>query len=86
MEISSLKYIIYLNDLEKTTWLYNRDVKLILEMSSGPKFPARPGPQLFCSGRPGINILKDLYNGLYFILFLWGGGAQTPMKILLSTG
>ena len=41
---------------------------------------ARPA-NVFCSARPGINILQNLYNGLN----IWGG-EQKLMKILLSTG
>ena len=54
----------------------------VLEVSTGPKFPARPGPQifLFCPARPAINILQNLYNGLNYF---FGGG---DMKISLSTG
>ena len=44
----------------------------ILEVSTVPKFPARPA-NLFCSTRPGINILQNLYNGLT----IWGGGGRT---------
>ena len=45
----------------------------ILEVSTAPKFPARPG----------INILQNLNNGL--IIFC-GEGGQKLMKILLSMG
>ena len=41
-------------------------------MSTVPKFPAPPA-NLFCSARPGINVLQTLYNGLNFV-FVWGGG------------
>ena len=54
----------------------------ILEMSTVPKFSARPA-NCFCSARPGINILQNLYNGL---TMGGGGGGQNLMKILLSTG
>ena len=53
----------------------------ILEVSTVPKFPARPA-NLFCSARPGINILQNLYNGLTIFC---GGVGQKLMKILLST-
>ena len=58
-------------------------------MSTVPKFPAPPA-NLFCSARPGINVLQTLYNGLNFV-FVWGGGRwrkghKPLMKILLSTG
>ena len=39
-----------------------------------------PARKLFCSARPGINILQNLYNGLNMF---WGG--QKLMKILLIT-
>ena len=55
----------------------------ILEVSTVPKFFARLA-NLFCSTRPGINILHNLYNGL--TIFCGGGGGQNLMKILLSTG
>ena len=52
---------------------------VILEVSTGLKFPAR---KMFCSARPGINILQNLYKGLTIFC---GGGGQKIMKILLST-
>ena len=56
----------------------------ILEVSTVPKFPARPA-NIFCSVRPGINILQNLYNGL--TIFCGGkGGGQKLIKFLLSTG
>ena len=55
----------------------------ILEVSTVPKFPARPA-NFFCSARPGINILQNLYNGL--TIFCEVGCGQNLMKILLSTG
>ena len=39
---------------------------MVLEMSTGPKFPAR---KLFLQ----INILQNLYNDLNYIYFLGGG-------------
>ena len=36
-------------------------------MSIEPKFPARPGPQIFLFG-PTRNILQNLYNGLKILL------------------
>ena len=53
----------------------------ILEVSTAPKFPARP--TFFCSARPGINILQNLNNGLTNFC---GEGEQKLMKILLSMG
>ena len=53
----------------------------ILEVSTLPKFLAGPA-NCFCSARPGINILQNLYNGLNIFL----GRGQKLMKILLSTG
>ena len=54
----------------------------ILEVSNAPKFPARPA-NLFCSARPGINILQHLYNGLTIFS---GEGGHKLLKILLSMG
>ena len=52
----------------------------ILEVSTAPKFPARPA-NFFV--RPGINILQNLYNGLTTFC---GEGGQKLMDILLSMG
>ena len=51
-------------------------------MSTGPKFPARIGPQIILVS-PAINILQNLYNGLKL---LFGGGGTKTHEILLSTG
>ena len=57
----------------------------ILELSTVPKFPARPA-NLFCSARPGINILQNLYNGLTIFCGGWGGGGQKLMKNFVKYG
>ena len=52
----------------------------ILEVSIAPKFPAQPA--IFCSARPGINILQNLYIGLN----IFCGERRKLIKILLSMG
>ena len=56
-----------------------------LEMSAGPKFPARPQIFLFVPARPGINILQNLYKGLNFLLFLQGK-AHCPNENFVKYG
>ena len=55
----------------------------ILEVSTVPKFPAPPG-NYFCSARPGINILQNLYNGL--TIFCGGGGRTKPHENFVKYG
>ena len=67
-----------------STFIVNQYIfHFLLVVSTGPKFPARPGPQIFLfkAARLGINILQNLYNCLNIF---WRG--QKLMKILLSTG
>ena len=56
---------------------------ILLEVSTAPKFPARPANCFVRPNpaRPGINILQNLYNGLTIFC---GEGGQKLMKILLS--
>ena len=63
--------------------IYMLNLYFILEVSTGPKFPARPANVLFGQARLGINILQNFAQ--QFNYFLWGGG-QKLMKILLSSG
>ena len=60
MEISSLKYIRFERLWEKYLALDMgkddiRDVKRA-------EVPSKPGPQIFCSARPGINISQNCLN------------------------
>ena len=71
------KYFKYFDDTQNLSLTGG----LRVEVSTGPKFPARPANLFYCPARPAINILQNLYNGLK-ICFCLGGG-QNSLKFCL---